>query len=943
MKQSMSEQSSRQVGQLQRFWGQFWGLLGFALVLAIFVPACTARSADRRAHEGVLALQDWQPDDGVVALQGSWGLYWRRLLEPTDFRLAAAHDSAVTRPADSLQQRLEPDFYADMPQAWTQLEHDGERLPRNGFATLRLRLQLPEQSQSYGLRLPRMVSSYRLWFDGREIAQAGTVGRTADTTRPSHRVQTVFFDATGGEVDILLQIANFEALNGGMRGVLRFGSAAAVRREQMLAVALELFLVGASLVFGLYHLSFFLVRRSDITTFYFGLFCLALVLFILTTGEAFALELWPGLPWLWHLKLENLAYPLLVPLLLLFFRQRYPQDLAPWSGMLARRIALIFTALVLLTPPAVFVPANALLAFLLVFMALYIVYGLVMAAWRQRRGARLELGCVLLLAGATGTGMLFSLGLWLFIFAETLNLAALFARAFRKVETMSELLEEANRGLERKVEARTSELAARIDQLNTLNRISQALTAVNSLQVTLRNAAKEMVELFAVRSSGIALLNESRDTLTVVADYSRHQDDGSAVGITIRLVEAALSAQVVHQGRAVIVPSPRTHPDMAPSHALMRERGIELLIVLPLFARGEVIGTVGIDIDEAARNFSEDELALAETVAQQMAGAIENAQLFSEMQRAREETERANAEISLLNARLEEENMRMSAEIDITRRLQQLILPKTQELAAIEGLDIAASMESADEVGGDYYDVLQRAGQVKIAIGDVTGHGLESGILMLMTQTAVRTLLEHNEDDPTVFLATLNRTIYNNVQRINSDKNLSFAMLDYCRLEPQLDSSTSPPAMRLAHAEGAAHEVTMTLERQPQRLAQGQLVLSGQHEELLLVRHGGEIERLDTLDLGFPVGLTDDIAPWIDQCRLELASGDGVVLYTDGVTEAENDTGEAYGLERLCACISRYWQYDAERVRQAISDEVYAHIGSHKIYDDITLLVIKQR
>ena len=90
-------------------------------------------------------------------------------------------------------------------------------------------------------------------------------------------------------------------------------------------------------------------------------------------------------------------------------------------------------------------------------------------------------------------------------------------------------------------------------------------------------------------------------------------------------------------------------------------------------------------------------------------------------------------------------------------------------------------MEPADEVGGDYYDVLHTDGVVTIGIGDVTGHSLESGMLMVMTQAAVRTLQEIRESDPVRFLDTLNRTLYQNVQRMRSDKNLTLALLTYAQ------------------------------------------------------------------------------------------------------------------------------------------------------------------
>ncbi|MGK7902951.1 MAG: SpoIIE family protein phosphatase [Hormoscilla sp.] len=264
----------------------------------------------------------------------------------------------------------------------------------------------------------------------------------------------------------------------------------------------------------------------------------------------------------------------------------------------------------------------------------------------------------------------------------------------------------------------------------------------------------------------------------------------------------------------------------------------------------------------------------------------------------------AHEKISALNQQLTAENLRLNAEIDVTRKLQQMILPKDRELSKIRDLDIAGFMEPAAEVGGDYYDVLHSNGRVKIGIGDVTGHGLESGVLMIMVQTAVRTLLANNETDPVKFLNALNSTIYNNVQRMNSEKNLTLCLLDY---------------------------------------SGGVISLSGQHEEMIVVRYSGVVECIDTIDLGFPIGLESDITDFVASTRVELQPGDVVVLYTDGITEAENPQGEFYGLERLCEVVKQNWQGDAADIRQAAIADLRQHIGEQKLYDDITLLVIKQK
>ncbi len=267
------------------------------------------------------------------------------------------------------------------------------------------------------------------------------------------------------------------------------------------------------------------------------------------------------------------------------------------------------------------------------------------------------------------------------------------------------------------------------------------------------------------------------------------------------------------------------------------------------------------------------------------------------------ETTLLKERMSSLNAELQQDNLRMGAQLDLLKEMQQLITPKPEELQKIKDLDIAGFMEPADEVGGDYYDVFYSEGVVTIAIGDVTGHGLESGILMVMTQTAVRTLQTMKENDPVRFLDTLNRAIYDNIERMESEKNLTLVVLNYC------DRKVS---------------------------------ISGQHEETIVFRKGGEIERIDTMNLGYPIGLYDDISEFIDHHFIELETGDGIVLYTDGITEAKDINKKQYGIEKLCETISCNWERSAEEIKQAIIKDVYEHIGEQKVFDDITLLVLKQ-
>jgi len=302
--------------------------------------------------------------------------------------------------------------------------------------------------------------------------------------------------------------------------------------------------------------------------------------------------------------------------------------------------------------------------------------------------------------------------------------------------------------------------------------------------------------------------------------------------------------------------------------------------------------------------FLEDVTAQMELEQRLVQATNENAIVIHRLQEKTTALAAANQEIDHLNQQLKSENIRLSAELEILQEMQRLILPKPEDLARIPELDIAGYMQPADEVGGDYYDVISMDGIITIAIGDVTGHGLESGILMLMTQTAVVTLKEIKEHDPIRFLDLLNRTIYNNVERMGIDKNLTLSILNY---------------------------------------ADGKLTVSGQHEEAIVVRQGGKIERIDTIDLGLPIGLDHSISEFISYTRVDLNPGDGVVLYTDGITEARNGSNTRYGIERLCHMISQNWQYNSYEIQKAIIDDLQQFIGTEKVWDDITLVVLKQK
>ncbi|HEX4134075.1 MAG TPA: SpoIIE family protein phosphatase [Bryobacteraceae bacterium] len=252
----------------------------------------------------------------------------------------------------------------------------------------------------------------------------------------------------------------------------------------------------------------------------------------------------------------------------------------------------------------------------------------------------------------------------------------------------------------------------------------------------------------------------------------------------------------------------------------------------------------------------------------------------------------------LENARLIEEQrvrQRMEEELDVARRIQHSLMPR--ELPDQGWFVVCGSSESSHQVGGDYYDVVAIGPETwSLVVADVSGKGVSSALLASFLQGAF--LSASSTTDITDVLSRIN-TFLN-----DRSEHGKYATMFYSKL----DSSG-----RLTYANAG-------------------------HCAPLLVRAAGEIEKLEANST--PVGLVPD-APFVLSQR-DLRPGDRIVLYTDGVTEAQNDAGDFFGRRRLREAV-RSAGADCAGLHAAIQQAILDFTAGAEQADDLTLVVVEYR
>lgn len=168
------------------------------------------------------------------------------------------------------------------------------------------------------------------------------------------------------------------------------------------------------------------------------------------------------------------------------------------------------------------------------------------------------------------------------------------------------------------------------EQGQVINRVLAAITSSFDMTYILDVIAGELAQALSLGHVGIAVLNATHSALTLVADRPFGPDGSNGVGIVLQLAGNPSAQQVIATRQSMVIPDAQTSPLTESIHEIMRQRGTQSLMILPLIIQNEVIGTVGLDILEAGRTFTPEEVRFAKTLVVQASIAIQNARLLEQ-------------------------------------------------------------------------------------------------------------------------------------------------------------------------------------------------------------------------------------------------------------------------------------------------------------------------
>jgi len=423
-------------------------------------------------------------------------------------------------------------------------------------------------------------------------------------------------------------------------------------------------------------------------------------------------------------------------------------------------------------------------------------------------------------------------------------------------------------------------------EVNLIYGFSEKLAALLEVERVAQLTLQEARHLIVATDGVLMLLDDATGRLRCVATFG---DEMSA------LPEFSRGEGILGTVAATGVGEVVNNVDVDARRVLL-DNSVKALVAAPLRVGERVTGIIALG-STLPMPYTAAELKLLSTLALQAATAIENARLFEHTVQAAVERETLLA----LQQQTEVARAKLESELTLAARIQAALFPAA--MPDVPGYDLAAHNRAARQCGGDYYDAIRvGAGRdtdnLLLCVADVSGKGLPASLVMSNMQATLRALLG-GADPLTVVTARASELLF---------------------------ASTAPERY-----------VTAALAELEPATGQIRFVSAG-HVDALVVRADGTVETFGST--GTPLGLIPGL-PY-GETALTLSPGDALVLFSDGVPEAQNADGEEFGEVRIMDGVRSAGDRGCAAVVDHIMAAIDAFTGETPQFDDITLMVLRR-
>lgn len=407
------------------------------------------------------------------------------------------------------------------------------------------------------------------------------------------------------------------------------------------------------------------------------------------------------------------------------------------------------------------------------------------------------------------------------------------------------------------------------EKLKAVLDISRALAGTLEIEKLLPKILDTLFSIFPAADRGCILLKDAK-TEEMKPSAMKHRRESEDA--TVKLSRTILNA-VLGEKKAILSADAASDSRFDASESISALTIRSMMCVPMLDLEGEPVGAINIDTQNPMMQFKNDDLEIMVAVAGQAALAYESARLLASFV----------------------EKQKQEGEMNIARGVQHALLPES--LPDIPEYSFFTSYESAQAVGGDYYDIIPtKDGKIWIAFGDVAGKGVPASLVMSRIASVVGITSEFVTDAGEA------------VSAINDH-------------------------MCVKAVEGRFVTFVLTILDTVNHTVS---VVNAGHMSPMIRKADGTVEEFDDDSVGVPIGVIEGF-PFETRER-SVEPGETFVLYTDGVSEAMNYESELYGMDRLGEMVSQT-AGDVEILGKVIREDVRKHANGRPQNDDITMLV----